>query len=129
MSRLRPAQADARFRVMRLLEENPQMSQRELADAVGISVGAVHYMLRALVEKGFVKFGNFSSASDKRRYAYVLTPKGLREKAELTRSFLARKHAEYDALRAEIAALEADLENAPQADTPRPGADAKPQDT
>lgn len=81
------------------------MSQRELAEAVGVSVGGIHYALKALVEKGWVKFGNFSAAEDKRRYAYVLTPKGLARKAALTKAFLARKIEEYEALKAEIEEL------------------------
>jgi EPS-associated MarR family transcriptional regulator len=95
-------QEDVHFRILRLLQENPETSQRELADAVGISTGGVHYVLNALVEKGLVKLGNFTAAEDKRRYAYVLTPKGITEKAALTRRFLARKIAEYEALREEI---------------------------
>ena len=80
-------QEDARFRILRLLEENPEMSQRELADAVGISTGSAHYVLGALIERGLVKLGNFSASQDKRRYAYVLTPKGVAEKAAITRRF------------------------------------------
>jgi EPS-associated MarR family transcriptional regulator len=106
---------DVRFRVLRLLEENPEMSQRELARAVGISVGGAHYVLSALLDKGLVKLGNFSSARDRRRYAYVLTPRGIAEKTAITRRFLARKMAEYDALRAEIAALSAELDAASKA--------------
>lgn len=102
---------EVRFRVLRLLEKNPQMSQRELAAAVGVSAGGMHYVLSALVEKGLVKLGNFSASHDKRRYAYLLTPKGLAEKATLTRAFLARKRAEYDALQAEIAALAEEIED------------------
>lgn len=84
------------------------MSQRELAEAVGISVGGVHYVLKALVQKGLVKAGRFATSSDKRRYAYLLTPKGARAKAKLTRSFLARKLAEYEALHDEIEAIRVD---------------------
>lgn len=102
---------DARYRVLKLLAENPEMSQRELADAVGVSVGSVNFLLRALVEKGLVKLGNFSTASDKRRYAYVLTPNGLSEKAKLTRGFLKRKMEEYEALTAEIEALKAEVDH------------------
>ena len=98
-------QEDAHFRILRLLHETPEWSQRDLAIAVGVSNGGVHYVLNALVEKGLIKLGNFTSAQDKRRYAYVLTPKGIREKAAITRRFLARKVAEYDALRAEIESL------------------------
>lgn len=102
-------QEDTHFRVLRLLQENPEMSQRELAEAVGVSVGGMHYVLNALIDKGLLKLGNFTAAKDKRRYAYVLTPKGIARRAALTRSFLARKMAEYEALREEIEALELDL--------------------
>lgn len=100
---------DARFRVLRLLETNPELSQRELADAVGISTGSVYYLIGALVERGFVKIASFSASADKRRYAYILTPKGVAEKAAITGRFLSRKHEEYDALRREIAELESEL--------------------
>lgn len=99
-------QEDAYFRVLRLLQDRPEMSQRELADAVAISVGGAHYLLNALMEKGLVKLGNFSAAEDKRRYAYVLTPEGIREKLALTQRFLARKMEEYEALKAEIEELQ-----------------------
>ena len=85
------------------------MSQRELADTVGISTGGVYYLLSALVERGLVKIGNFSASTDKRRYAYVLTPKGLAEKAAITARFLTRKREEYEALRREISELESEL--------------------
>jgi EPS-associated MarR family transcriptional regulator len=116
----RKAQEDLRFRVLRLLEENPEMSQRDIATAVGISVGGVHYCLNALIDKGMVKLGNFTAAKDKRRYAYILTPKGLSEKAALTSRFLKRKIDEYDALKAEIDALKSEMD--PVADrAPGPG--------
>ncbi len=85
------------------------MSQRELAEAVGISVGGVHYVLSALVERGLLKLGNFSASDDKRRYAYILTPKGLAEKAAITKTFLARKLEEYEALKREIEELKAEI--------------------
>jgi EPS-associated MarR family transcriptional regulator len=103
-------QEDTHFRVLRLLQENPEMSQRELAAAVGVSVGGMHYVLNALIEKGLVKLGNFTAAEDKRRYAYILTRKGLEEKATITRKFLARKIAEYEALKAEIDALASEMD-------------------
>tara|TARA_R110002126_G_scaffold155833_1_gene302912 strand:- start:15680 stop:16051 length:372 start_codon:yes stop_codon:yes gene_type:complete len=102
-------QEDVRFRVLRLLQENPEMSQRDLAATVGISVGSTHYLLSALVEKGLVKLGNFSAADDKRRYAYILTPKGVAEKAALTGRFLRRKLEEFEALQAEIETLQDEL--------------------
>lgn len=102
-------QEDTHFRVLRLLQENPEMSQRELAEAVGVSVGGIHYVLNALIDKGLVKLGNFTAAEDKRRYAYILTRKGLAEKAEITRRFLRRKMEEYEALRVEIDTLQAEM--------------------
>ena len=98
-------QEDTHFRVLRLLQDNPEMSQRELANAVGVSVGGIHYVLNALTDKGLVKLGNFTAAEDKRRYAYVLTPKGIAQKAALTRAFLVRKMEEYEALKEEIEKL------------------------
>lgn len=103
-------QEDTHFRVLRLLQENPEMSQRKLAEVVGVSVGGIHYVLSALIEKGLVKLGNFTTAEDKRRYAYILTPKGLARKAALTRTFLARKMEEYEALKKEIETLKRESE-------------------
>ncbi len=103
-------QEDTHFRVLRLLQDNPEMSQRGLAEAVGISVGGIHYVLNALIDKGLVKLGTFTAAEDKRRYAYVLTPKGIARKAALTRAFLVRKMEEYEALKEEIEALSSELE-------------------
>ena len=102
-------QEDTHFRVLRLLQENPEMSQRELAEAVGVSVGGIHYVLNALIDKGLVKLGNFTAAEDKRRYAYVLTPRGIKEKSLIAGRFLKRKLAEYDALKAEIDTLKNEL--------------------
>jgi EPS-associated MarR family transcriptional regulator len=103
-------QEDTHFRVLRLLQENPEMSQRELAAAVGVSVGGMHYVLNALIEKGLVKLGNFTAAEDKRRYAYILTRKGLTQKATMARKFLERKIEEYEALMAEIDALASEVD-------------------
>jgi EPS-associated MarR family transcriptional regulator len=102
-------QEDTHFRVLRLLQENPEMSQRELAAAVGVSVGGMHYVLNALIEKGLVKLGNFTAAEDKRRHAYLLTPKGIKEKTNITKNFLRRKIEEYESLKKEIDALEMEL--------------------
>ena len=103
-------QEDTHFRVLRLLQENPEMSQRELAETVGVSVGGIHYVLNALIEKGLVKLGNFTAAEDKRRYAYVLTPRGIARKAALTRAFLARKMEEYEALKEEIKQVQIEVD-------------------
>ena len=101
---------DTRLRVMRLLAEDPERSTRQIAEAVGISHGAAYYVVSALIEKGFVKLGNFSRSPRKGQYAYLLTPRGLREKTALTQGFIARKRAEYEDLRAEIEALERELD-------------------
>lgn len=103
---------DAQFRILRMLHENPEMTQRDLARAVGVSTGGMHYVLSALVEKGLLKFSNFRASDDKRRYAYVLTPKGVAAKADLTRKFLIRKLAEYELLKAEIDAVKNELSDA-----------------
>ena len=100
------AQQDAHFRVMRLIEANPTFSQRDIARSLGISLGAVNYCLNALIEVGFVKVSNFRASDNKMRYAYFLTPKGGAEKAALTGGFLQRKMWEYEALKAEIDALQ-----------------------
>lgn len=85
------------------------MSQRELAVAVGISVGGTHYVLNALIEKGLVKLANFTAAEDNRRFAYVLTPRGIAERTAITSQFLARKIEEYEALKSEIEDLSAEV--------------------
>lgn len=103
-------QEDTHFRVLRLLQENPEMSQRQLAETVGVSVGGMHYVLNALIDKGLVKLGSFTAAEDKRRYAYVLTPQGIARKAALTRAFLVRKMEEYEVLREEITALREEVD-------------------
>lgn len=105
-------QEDVRFRVLRLLHDNPELSQRDLAKAVGISNGSAHYLLSALLDKGLIKLGNFTAAQDKRRYAYILTPKGMAEKAAITKRFLERKVQEYHALKAEIETLKDELGDA-----------------
>lgn len=99
------AQEDAHFRVMRLIEVNPSVSQREIARSLGISLGAVNYCLSALIDVGFVKVRDFCASNNKCRYAYILTPKGAAEKAALTADFLQRKMREYEALKAEIESL------------------------
>lgn len=100
---------DLHFRVLKLLQEQPDLSQRELADAVGVSNGKLHYCLKALIDKGLIKLGNFAGSRHRLRYAYLLTPAGVAQKAGMTSRFLKRKMDEYEALKAEIAALQADL--------------------
>ena len=107
---------DVQFRILRLLQGNPEMSQRDLAKAVGVSTGGIHYVLNALLDKGLLKLGNFTAAEDKRRYAYVLTPKGIAKRADLTKRFLVRKMAEYEQLKAEIEEVGGDLSDAEMAE-------------
>ena len=95
--------------LLRRLAEAPQASQRELARETGVSLGKLNYALRALIDAGWVKAGNFSRNQDKFSYAYLLTPSGIEAKARLTRAFLARKLGEYDRLRAEIEGLQAEV--------------------
>ena len=91
---------------MRLIEQNPQVSQREIADQLGVSLGGINYCLKALIEKGYVKVGNFADNPQKLGYAYLLTPTGIAAKASLTGQFLKRKLAEYEALKVEIESLQ-----------------------
>ena len=108
-SRRDEQQAEIRLQVMRLIAQNPEMSTRQVADEVGISNGSAYYVLVALVEKGFVKLGNFKNNPRKGQYAYLLTPKGIREKSILTHSFIERKRQEYAVLKTEIEALEQEV--------------------
>jgi len=102
-------QEETRLKVMRLLNENPSISTREIARRVGISNGAAYYCVTALVDKGFVKLKNFARSKTKSNYIYELTPRGIRAKAVLTVSFLERKKHEYKDLRLEIQRLENEL--------------------
>jgi EPS-associated MarR family transcriptional regulator len=110
-----PGDAEAaRLAVLRLLEQRPEMSQRELSEALGLSLGKAHYVLHSLLDKGLVKAGNFRRSDNKLAYAYVLTPSGLREKVRMTRAFLSRKEAEFEQLRQTIASLRDELADAPK---------------
>jgi EPS-associated MarR family transcriptional regulator len=110
-SRQANIQEDTYFRVMRILQENPDLTQRELADKLGVSVGGLNYCLKALIEKGWVKMQNFSNSKNKFGYVYILTPRGIAEKAALTSNFLKRKMEEYEALKAEIKSLKSEVNN------------------
>lgn len=101
---------EVRLRVMRLISCDAEVSSRQVADIVGISNGSAYYILTALVDKGFVKLNNFKKNSRKRSYAYLLTPKGIREKSLLTLHFIKRKRQEFEDLRMEIKALEHEAE-------------------
>ena len=93
------------YRLIKFIEEDPDISQRELAKAMGISLGKTNYCLKALMDKGWLKARNFKNSNNKIAYAYVLTPRGLREKAKITGRFLKRKVTEYEMLKSEIAQL------------------------
>lgn len=103
------ARDELRLRVLRALEKNPELSQRQLAGELGVSLGGVNYALKALVERGFVKADNFRKSGNKVAYLYVLTPQGVAEKASLATTFLGRKLAEYEVLRQEIEALKGEV--------------------
>ncbi len=105
---------DLNFRVLHLLQDKPDASQREMADQLGISHGKMNYCLNALIGKGLVKLANFQNSQHKFKYVYLLTPAGIAEKAKLTSQFLKRKIAEYEQLRVEIEALSADVTDQPE---------------
>jgi EPS-associated MarR family transcriptional regulator len=108
--------AEIDLQLLKLLNDNPALTQRELSDRLGISLGKTNYCLKALKDKGWVKWGNFSKNPNKLQYLHVLTPKGLRQKLSLTIYFLERKQAEYEHLKKEIALLQAEISNqTPQA--------------
>ena len=97
------------LKLLKILQANPQLSQRDLAQAMGVSLGKANYCLNALIEKGHVKLENFRKNPNKRQYAYLLTKAGLREKSRITLAFLSRKLREYEALEREIAELKCEL--------------------
>ncbi len=99
---LKSIDQDIHFRVLHLLEDDPELTQRKLAEKLGISLGGVNYCLKALVDIGHIKVSNFSKNSNKSAYLYLLTPQGVTEKAKLTTSFLKRKMVEYKSLKKEI---------------------------
>ena len=103
------ARDELRLRVLRALEANPELSQRQLAAELGVSLGGVNYALKALIERGFVKADNFRKSGAKAAYLYVLTPKGIAEKSSLATAFLGRKLEEYEVLRQEIEALKCEV--------------------
>jgi EPS-associated MarR family transcriptional regulator len=102
---------DVRLRLMRLFGENPRMSQRELARELGVSLGKVKYCVRALMQKGWVKAARFKNSRNKAAYMYVLTPRGIEQKAKLTVEFLQIKMREYEHLRVEIEQIRRDVQD------------------
>ncbi|WP_281718351.1 MarR family EPS-associated transcriptional regulator [Pandoraea apista] len=104
-------QQDTDFRVLRILQETPDITQRELAEMLGVSVSGLNYCMKALIAKGWVKVQNFSHSKNKFGYVYILTPRGIAQKAALTSEFLVRKLKEYEALRVEIESLKFEVDN------------------
>ena len=113
------ARDELRLRVLRALESNPELSQRQLAAELGVSLGGVNYALKALIRRGFVKADNFRKSGSKVAYLYVLTPQGVAEKASLATSFLGRKLKEYEVLRQEIEALKSEVDSSDSGKGPR----------
>lgn len=104
------------FKLLRHLERNPDITQRELARHLGVSLGKANYCLRALIGRGLVKARNFKNSNHKSAYLYVLTPKGIEEKARISVAFLRRKMSEYEQLKEEIAQLEREVNGGGPAD-------------
>ena len=109
---------EVRYRLMRLVAARPELSQRELARELGISLGKLNFCLRALVSKGLIKAINFKSNKNKACYLYFLTPRGAEEKARITVRFLQRKLAEYESMRIEIEEIRRDAEQHKNRSTP-----------
>ncbi len=97
------------YRILKKLEENPKLTQRQIATELGLSLGKTNYVIRALIDRGFVKLNNFRTSNNKINYVYLLTINGLSEKAELAKRFLEYKSKEYDKLKKEISMIEKDL--------------------
>ncbi len=103
------ANQDLQYQVLKMLEDNPDLTQRQIAEKLGVSLGKTHYLVKSLIDVGWIKFGNFKRSGDKLGYAYLLTPKGIAEKASITVKFLERKQQEYIKLNEEIAQLKEDV--------------------
>jgi EPS-associated MarR family transcriptional regulator len=102
---------EAHFKLLKLIESRPHLTQRQFARELGMSLGKINYCLRALIEKGWVKARNFRNSGDKLAYAYLLTPRGIEQKSAITVKFLRRKISEYETLEKEIAQLRRDVDD------------------
>jgi len=98
------------LRILRIVEAEPDISQRHLAERLGVSLGKANYLIKALLDKGHIKAGNFMRAENKLKYAYLLTPEGITAKLQLTRDYIARKEQEFIDLQVELKAMRAELE-------------------
>ena len=101
---------EIRYRLLRILSEEPALSQRDMAQRVGVSLGKVNYCISELAKRGFIKIVRFKSAKNKIPYTYILTPRGIQEKAKLTVRFLRRKLVEYEEIKRQIAELARELD-------------------
>ena len=106
-----PSSDENVMKALKVLEKNPELSQRQLAKALGISLGKTHYILNSLIDVGLIKVDNFRRSDNKLGYAYLLTPRGLVEKAKVTKRFLVRKQREYKSLEQQIAELTKEVES------------------
>jgi len=97
--------SDTEYKILKILERNPQLTQRQVADELGVSLGKTHYVIHALIDKGLLKLGNFRKSNNKIGYIYLLTPQGIIQKSDLAQSFLLRKQQEYEKLKTEIEEL------------------------
>ena len=97
------------YRALKILERQPDLTQRQLAEELGVSLGKTHYLVKSLIDVGWVKLDNFQRSDNKWGYAYLLTPKGIVEKAAITARFLIRKQREYNELQEEIAQLQEEV--------------------
>ena len=97
------------YKILKLIEQKPHQTQRELAFVLGISLGKTHYLIKSLIDVGFIKLDNFQKSNNKWGYIYLLTPKGIIEKSKITARFLKRKQNEYNKLRKEILDLEKEV--------------------
>jgi len=104
---------EIRYRLLKLLGEDPNLTQRQMAEKMGISLGKFNYCLKELVKKGFVKINRFTSSDNKAAYMYILTPQGVEQKSKITVNFLKRKMAEYDQLKREIRELTQEVSREP----------------
>ncbi len=104
---------EIQYKILNSIQENPQISQRDLAKELGVSLGKANYCLRALIERGWVKARNFQQSDNKIAYAYLLTPKGIEEKARVTVRFLRYKINEYETLKQEIRLMQQEIASLP----------------
>ncbi len=111
---------ETHYKILNSLQRNPQISQRDLAIELGVSLGKANYCLRALIERGWVKARNFQKSDNKKAYAYLLTPKGIEEKARVTVRFLKYKINEYETLKREISLMQQEVESQAPGGEPEP---------